>query len=214
MFLVLFLCLLALERRPRPAPSWPASALALPAALWCAGLILLVGDGGRVLAPSRLAFMIAGLLASVVLARAMRHEGFAERAHWFQRAGLMLLVLTFAGMTLDRPDHMLKRSLIHLANAFRIGNWGSGWALAGGLALASPALGRVPHFRFVVFGVVGYLLVTFDLAYFGFWRSGWFDSGNRMLTHVLPTIVWLLSLKAATIVPCPPRRDPGPSEHR
>ena len=46
-------------------------------------------------------------------------------------------------------------------------------------------------------GAIGLVALTFV----GHWREGWYDSGNRMLSHALPTLVWLGMLRAAAIAP-------------
>ena len=62
-------------------------------------------------------------------------------------------------------------------------------------------LGRVPHQRFVQLGLLACGLALIGLTAGGYWRAGWYDSGNRMLTHALPALVWLGMLRAASIVP-------------
>jgi hypothetical protein len=202
MFLALFLGFLALEPGAgKPRPLWPAVVMALPGILWCLCVVGIIGDEGRIVNRTRLLLMAAALAASIVPARCMQYAAFRSRAHWVQGAALAGLAFGFGAMLWLRPEHMASRSWIHLANALFFGNWAGAWALVAALALAAPLLGRIPQQGFVALGVAGYLLVTFMLAYFGSWRSGWFDSGNRMLMHVLPTLAWLLMLKAAAIAP-------------
>ncbi len=201
MFLALFLGFLALEPgAEKPRPLWPTAAMALPGMLWCLCAVWIIGDEGRIVNRTRLLLMAAALAACIVPAWCMRYPAFRSRARWVQGATLGGLALAFGAMLWLRPDHMISRSGIHLGNALFFGNWAGAWALVAALALAAPLLGRIPQQGFVVLGVAGYLLVTFMLAYFGSWRTGWFDSGNRMLMHVLPTLAWLLMLKAAAIV--------------
>ena len=128
-------------------------------------------------------------------------------------AVLAALAAVFVLLVLARPDHILEKSRLHVLNALVVGGWSTAWILVAALALAAPLLGRMPHQGFVWFGVVGYLIVTFDLTYFGYWRQGWGDSGNRMLTHVLPTIAWAMMVNGAVSVPkVSPVVEPGPAK--
>lgn len=207
LFLALFLCFLATQQSGGRQAIWPILAMALPASLWCLCVCAILGDAGGIVDRSRLLVMVAGLVTSIALAWCMRYRWFRRSAPWLQMAGLATLAAVFVWMVDDRPQHMLEESQIHLLNALVVGNWSTAWALVAALALAAPLLGRMPHQRFLWFGVVGYLIVSFDLTYFGHWRPEWGDSGNRMLTHVLPTIAWALMVKGAAVAP---KASPSP----
>jgi len=205
--LFFFTAWMALQTKDR---SWFALAAAaafsfslarVEAPLFMALFLCFLGDAGGIVDRTRLIVMAGGLVTSIALAWCMRHGWFRRRASWLQLAGLAALVAVFVLMVLARPDHMLEKSRVHVLNALVDGHWSTAWILVAALALAAPLLGRMPHERFVWFGVVGYLIVTFELTYFGHWRQGWGDSGNRMLTHVLPTIAWAMMVKGAAIVP-------------
>ncbi len=209
LFLALFLCFLATQEGGGRPGIRGLLALAGPAMLWCLCVSAIVGDAGRIVDRTRLLVMVGGLATSIGLAWCMRHAWFRRCASWLQPMGLATLAALFVLVTIDRPEHMLEKSRVHLLNALVVGNWATAWILVAGLALAAPLLGRMPHQRFVWFGVVGYLIVTFDLTYFGYWRQDWGDSGNRMLTHVLPTIAWAMVVKGAAIAPrLPPAAEP------
>ena len=60
-------------------------------------------------------------------------------------------------------------------------------------------LAPVPRQRFVLLGLVAYLLVILGLSYEAHWRLAWFDSGNRMLTHVLPSFAWMFAVRGGAI---------------
>jgi hypothetical protein len=206
LFLALFLCFLATQETGGRQGLRPILALALPASLWCLCLCAILGDAGGIVDRGRLLVMVGGLLASIALAGCMRFASFRRRASWLQLSGLATLAAVFVLMLIDRPEHMLEKSRVHLLNALVYGYWSTAWLLVAALALAAPLLGRMPHQRFVWFGVAGFLIVSFDLTYFGHWRQDWGDSGNRMLTHVLPTIAWALMVTGAAVVP---RRAPS-----
>jgi hypothetical protein len=213
LFLALFLCFLATQRGGGRQAFWPILAMAVPAGLWCLCVCAILGDARGILDRTRLLAMVVGLVTSIALAWCMRYGWFRRRASWLQLAGLVTLAAVFVLMVIDRPAHMLEGSRVHLLNALAVGNWSTAWALVAGLALAAPLLGCMPHQRFVWFGVIGYLIVSFDLTYFGHWRPEWGDSGNRMLTHVLPTIAWATMVKGATTVPkVSPSVQPGSAE--
>jgi hypothetical protein len=209
LFLALFVGLLALEtgvdERRRP---WWVAALALPAATWCSISAVLGGEGGRIVDRTLLLAMAAALVATVALAWAMRSDRIRRHASALQSYGLVGLAGIVAGMIVARPEHMLSHLRILIVNAFLAGGWATTWGLAAALGLAAPLLGRLPQQRFLGLSIAGYLGGIVAMTYFGSWRPGWFDSGNRMLVHILPTVAWVLMLKSALIA-LPQRTHPS-----
>jgi hypothetical protein len=209
MVAALFLGLLALEPR-RSVQLRPAVVLALPGVFWCLCVCAILGDERDIVDRPRLLLMAGALASSIALAWGMRRPRLRASASRLQLAMVCGLGAVYALMLAARPDYMLEKSRIHLTNAMTLGTWSTAWATATAFALAAPLLGRIPRERFIGLGIAGYLLLTFALAWFGPWRPGWWDSGNRMLTHVLPVLAWLTMAKAVAIAPA--RKGAGAGE--
>jgi len=186
----------ASDRSPR-AEAW----LVLPGVAWCGALALAMGgDPGIVDAPRLLA--TAGLLlACLPLGRLARSAHLATHRERLPGAALVALGLALLVAFVLRPAHMTERLGVLAWNALGVGLWSSAWAMVPAFVLASPVLGRVPHQRLVQHCLAAAAIGLVALTYVGFWREGWYDSGNRMLTHALPTLVWLGMLRAAAIAP-------------
>jgi len=203
LFAAAFVAFLAVEPREEARrPRWPVLALVLPALLWCGVSAVLLGDEpGRISDRPRLLLMggalaIAGLLGCWACTPAARR--WLPRLAGIGLAGLAIGLLVLFGLA---PQRMLERSGTLLDNALLRGSWSSAWALVGALALAGRWLAPVPHQGFVRCGLLAYGLLLLGLSYVAPWRPGWFDSGNRMLGHVLPSLAWLLAVRAGAIVP-------------
>ncbi len=206
LFVAVFLCLLAFERRGQDArPLWPTAAMALPSIVWCLCLSAIIGDARGTVDRTRLLAMTGALAGSIALAWCMRRPWFSERAAWLRAAGLAagLAALTAVWVILaaKRADWMVARPLILFADALVAGNWATGWLLIAAFALAAPLLGRMPHQGFLLLWVAASLILMFEMSYFASWRLGWSDSGNRMLTHLLPAVAWVMMVKGAAIAP-------------
>ncbi len=205
LFAAVFLVFLVLERGADwPRRRWPVIAMSLPGLLWCLCVAWIVGDAQGIVDRGRLLLMAGGLSTPLLLVAWLSRPSSRARVEWLQLASLAALALVFAAMLFDRPDHMREKSIFLIWNALVTGMWSMGWALPVALALNAPALGRVPHQRFVLCGVAAYLLLIFEMSYLAHGRLGWGDSFNRMLVHIHPTLVWILIAKAAAAVPSRP----------
>jgi hypothetical protein len=206
-FAALFAAVFVLERAAAGRPARPDLWLVLPGVAWCAVLAATVEPDGAIVDPRRLLLMgglLLGCLPLAWLARRPRLRG--------QRDALPGLALGALGVALLllvvlRPGHMIERAGVLAWNAVGVGLWSTTWAFVPAVVLASPLLGRVPHRRFVQIALGAYFVGLLGLTYAGHWREGWYDSGNRMLTHALPSLVWLGMLRAAAIAP--PRSGHG-----
>lgn len=210
LFAAAFVAFLAVEpREPARRPRWPVLALVLPALLWCGvtAMLLLGEQPGRIAGRPRLLLMGGALVLAGILSG---WAGTPVARRWLpglRWAGLLGLGLGLLVLFALAPERMFDRTGTLLENALFIGRWSSAWALVGALLLAGRWLAPVPHQGFVLFGLLAYGLLLLALSYVAPWRAGWFDSGNRMLTHVLPSVAWLLALKAGAIVPAARGRD-------
>jgi hypothetical protein len=202
LFAAAFLAFLATEphgaRGRRPSP---ILALALPSLLWCLVVAALLGENGRIADRPRLLMMATALAASLGVAWGAARPSLREQLPSLQRGGIAALAAGLLILVALAPERMAERGATQLGNALVLGHWSTAWALVGALALAGRWLAPIPHQGFVLLGLLAYLLLMFGLSYVAPWREGWLDSGNRMLTHVLPSIAWVLAVKGGAIAP-------------
>lgn len=196
-FAALAVAFLVLERADDERPQAPELWLILPGVTWCAITAALVGSEGAIVDRARVLAMAGTLLACLPLgwaARRPRLRGVRGRLPLALAAALALGVALLFALA---PDHMSRHLAVLLRNAGVDGRWSTAWTLVPGLLLAAPLFRRIPHQRFVSLALTACLLGLLGLTFVGYWRAGWFDSGNRMLTHALPALVWLGILRAA-----------------
>lgn len=208
LFATLFSAIFVLERAAAGRRALPELWLVLPGAVWCLALAAAIGDQRGIVDAGRLLLMATLLIGCLPLGWLARRPGLHGLRARLPTAALGLLGLGLLVLVALRPEHMIGRLGVLLWNAVGVGLWGATWAFVPAVALAAPLLGRVPHQRFVQLGLAAYFLALLGLTYLGYWREGWYDSGNRMLTHALPTLAWLGMLRVAAIVPSagdPPR---------
>jgi hypothetical protein len=110
----------------------------------------------------------------------------------------LLLVLFAVSLLLAfglRPDHMLNSTVSLLSNLI-IGGWGLFWILLLVTAFFALFLPGFSQERFIisVLALMYGLIVLLAFARTPY-RQLWADSGNRMLLHILPVLVWYLAVK-------------------
>ena len=167
--------------------------------VWYAYLLARMGSGTKILNPEKTLVIIASLAACGALVLISKQE-------WVQRwllpylPQLMLggLALLLAAMVIIKPGHMMISVWITIRNTFEVGGWGIAWPLFGFLFALSLAGPRVPGEKLFFYGIWSFLLLLVGIVFFrNPFRLGWGDSGNRMLTHILPITVLYISMKAA-----------------
>jgi hypothetical protein len=153
-----------------------------------------------VLSPARIFLLILLLVSLGVYVFILRYRKFEEwvRSIVFYAVG-GAAVLLVVGMLLLERHNTIASLLVTLQNMFVFGKWGAIWyVVCLGLILAFSQ----PRFKNERFFVLILAINFIFLIAFGSIRTlpyhlGWFDSGNRMLTHILPLVVYYLVLKYA-----------------
>jgi hypothetical protein len=167
--------------------------------LWYVYLLARMGAGTKILNPEKTLFIIAALVACGALV-------LISKLEWVQRwllpylPQVMLggLALMLAAMVIIKPGHMMISIWITMRNTLEVGGWGITWSLFGFLFVLSVAGPRVPWDKLFFYGIFSFLFLLMGIVFFrNPFRLGWGDSGNRMLTHILPIIVLYISMKAA-----------------
>jgi hypothetical protein len=200
-FAALFTAVLVLERAAAGRRARPDLWLVLPGVAWCAVLAVAVEHRGGIVDTRRLLLMGGLLLGCLPLGWLARRPRLSDQRNALPGLALGALGLALLVLVAMRPEHMIERAGVLAWNAVGVGLWSTTWAFVPAVVLASPLLGRVPHQRFVQLALGAYFVGLLGLTYAGYWREGWYDSGNRMLTHALPSLVWLGMLRAAAIAP-------------
>ena len=110
--------------------------------------------------------------------------------------GSLVLLLVF--MVIQKPEHMMKSAYINVLNLFRFGRWGITWLIFSLLFIFSATGPRVPKGESLFYTIISFYGLLLAIAYFrNPYRIGWYDSANRMLTHILPIVVLYVLMKAA-----------------
>jgi hypothetical protein len=181
-------------------------AVLLPS-VWYVALAL-GGASGEILSPVELAALVVAPWIVLIVSRS--RPSSALRRLVDPRAMMVVFGITAVGLSfVRRPE--VPESLANLVrNGLMDGGWGPFWWLVIGLAVV-PAIPAAWPPRFATerndsrprlsawVGAIGsYVLVVAVLGAVRSlpYRTGWDDSGNRMLVHVAPTVVIALVLQA------------------
>jgi hypothetical protein len=174
--------------------------------IWYLYLFLAIGTGTDILSPSKIVILVIpyiGLLVVIWL---------SKRKEWEKRLPhipLLLLYVFLVGaliVGLLKPEHMATSLTVMVKNMFDFnferweitwyGRWGITWfvfVILGLLALAWP---KINHEKFLSYGIILFLILIYLFAFArNPYRLGFGDSANRMLTHIVPIIVFYFSLK-------------------
>jgi len=127
-----------------------------------------------------------------------------SRLHWVEHFVLPKLHILMIGVLLitlgvffvQQPEHMLKCVINTIKNAYYYGNWGPIWIYLFVLLLLSIAQPRMANDTFISLFIIAFFLLLFSLGAMRTpYRLGYGDSGNRMLTHILPIICLYILIK-------------------
>lgn len=106
----------------------------------------------------------------------------------------VLIILT--GLIILRPEHIWTNISMIISNMYTNGRWGSFWYFILPLLFFSIPLPKIPQERFITINLFSFFILLVALG--GLrnpYRLGWSDSANRMLVHIVPTLVFYLILK-------------------
>lgn len=142
-----------------------------------------------ILNPERIGFVMVAIVASVVGVRVLRWP----RLEWLRRwapalvfAALVIGIAVALSLNAERARHAASLLSAHLVSR----QWGAFWPAFAVLGLGLLRLPALPHRSVLSWTALTYLAAMFLYARGA--RSGWGDSGNRSLTHVVPLLFFLL----------------------
>ncbi len=124
--------------------------------------------------------------------------------HWirkiiFSRMQILLtmgVMLIFMVLVILQPAHMWTNISMIASNMFTNGRWGSFWYFILPLLFFTIPLPKIPRERLITINLVSFFLLLVALG--GLrnpYRLGWSDSANRMLVHIVPTLILYLVIK-------------------
>jgi hypothetical protein len=180
-------------------------AYAIPVAVWYAFLFNAIRDS-HILNQERIGLILA-IIALFAAGMAMTRITWIRDRILPLLPYLMLLTLVLIlGVTFVRQPTDLKHATrVTFDNMFfaqwwhetwASNWWGVTWFAVVALAAIAVLLPRIADERLFVVGITGFFVLLFDFILVrSVYRSGWGDSGNRMLVHVLPLIFFYLTIK-------------------
>ena len=154
----------------------------------------------NVLSPARillLVFLLVCLGLYVFILRYRPVEQLIRSTVFYVVGGGVILLM--AGLLLFKTHNTITSLVVTLQNMFITGWWGAIWyAAVLGLVLAftQPRF-KNEHFFVLVLGVFFVFMISLGSIRTLPYHLGWFDSGNRMLIHILPLVWYYLVLKYA-----------------
>jgi hypothetical protein len=167
--------------------------------VWYSYLFARMGEGTKILDPEKTLVIIVALIACSILV-------LLSELRWIKRyllpylPKIMLgaLVLILLLMVVQKPQHMRTSLNIIFLNTGVYGRWGITWLVFSLLFLVSLLGPRFPEEQFFFVGISSYFSLLMAIVYFrNPWRIGWYDSANRLLTHILPIVILYVLMKAA-----------------
>lgn len=167
--------------------------------LWYLYLLWRMGGGTKILNPEK-TLVIVGVLVAFALLVIFSESKWVKRFVLPHLPKIMLgsLALILVLMVSQKQDHMVGSLYVSILNMLQFGRWGVTWLVFSLLFLVSIPGPRVPREELFLYGISSFFGLLMLIVYFrNPYRIGWYDSANRMLTHILPIIVLYILMKAA-----------------
>jgi hypothetical protein len=167
-------------------------------AVWYTFLYITIGAGTDILSPGKVLVLAASILGTAGAVSLRDHHCLAPLIRRLPLA-IVLAATTWVMLALlTRFDHTSQSMGTVLHNLAGKGHWGATWWTIG-IALAMTAvLPRFPGQRFIVYFSIAFVALVLGLGSMLAYRLGWGDSANRMFTHLLPLLIFMLVLKLQT----------------
>lgn len=164
---------------------------------WYIWLLIFIKPDTFILTPERILILILAIIGTGlspiilgILDTPTQHSHISKLALWFMIVVLLLLIMI-------EPQHMILSIFNSSSNLFLTGIswWGAVWIFCL-FALILLHNTKMIYERIFTFSIVGFFLMVWLL---GFPRSpyrlGWGDSANRIFIHILPIIMFYVSIK-------------------
>lgn len=167
--------------------------------VWYAKLLRMIGSGTDILDPEKIVAIIV-LLITFGLLTVFSFVRWIERYIVAKLHVIMIVVflVILAITVIHNPVHMLK-SLSSIVLLMLIGGrWGATWFLLIGLLIFAFKQSHFKHEKIFSVGIISYFILLLALSSMRSpYRIHWGESANRMLTHILPIILFYIMNKYA-----------------
>jgi hypothetical protein len=176
----------------------PLTLFALPVVGWLALLAAHVHPDADIGTPTRLLAIGGALVAATMLVDLPIRWFGVQRERWLPWLVPAVVLIVVGGTATTKADHLLASARNLAKNAFATGRWGPAWYYlvpALGLAVLGTRIrsaGRQASAIVTFLGLL-FLFVCFRDPF----RLGWGDSGNRIVTHVYPLLLYVVVVAIA-----------------
>jgi hypothetical protein len=177
---------------------------------WNLWLLIVVRPDTHILTSDRLLIIIAGVLGLYTAAAAAGvtfvQRWVTPRLHRAMLAGFILILVIIAFL---QPFHLPRIMGITVQNLVLVGIgwWGLvWWFVVICVFLVVPRSPLLPYERLLITGIAGFILLLLVISYAHGFRIGPGDSGNRTFVHLLPVVLFYLTLKTAPYL-CPDQSE-------
>lgn len=164
--------------------------------LWQVRTLTVIGTGSDIMNPARMGLMLAVQLGVVILLVIGRWRAGAVLVRLAPVLMLTAEGLLLLSLVIVHPIDMLASITAWVVNLGDGGRWGATWLALGFAAILLDSRERLPNGEVLTFGIPAFLILLLDMgAARSPYRIGWGDSGNRIMTHVLPLALLYVALR-------------------
>lgn len=195
--LIILVLSLSQDQFPYRNRLWTYLIPAIIISSWYTIILTVVNQDVYFLKTDRVILVIGAYLGLALLTILSKYKWVRNlvfpRIHIFSVFGV-LIILT--GLIIFRPEHIWTNISMIISNMYTNGRWGSFWYFILPLLFFSIPLPKFSQERFITINLFSFFILLVALG--GLrnpYRLGWSDSANRMLVHIVPTLVFYLVLK-------------------
>ena len=165
---------------------------------WNLAIVSEASSGVHALRPERVLLMILAYLGLAILVFFSEWNWIKKIFGYFKWMVPLGLAIIFIGFFILKPSHIWTNVANVASNMIHDGRWGMFWYFALLLAFFSILLPKIPNEGFFRTNILSFFIILIDLGGFrSSFRLGWSDSANRMLVHIVPLLVFYLTMKYA-----------------
>lgn len=165
---------------------------------WNLAIVSEASSGVHALRPERVLLMILAYLGLTTLVLFSKWNWIKKIFGYFKWMVPLGLTIIFIGFFILKPLHIWTNVANVASNMIHDGRWGMFWYFALLLAFFSILLPKIPNEGFFRTNILSFFIILIDLGGFrSSFRLGWSDSANRMLVHIVPLLVFFLTMKYA-----------------
>lgn len=195
--LIILVLSLSQDHFPYKNRLWTYLSPAIVVSVWYSIILTVVNQDVYFLKSDRVILVIGAFLGLAILT-------ILSNIHWVRNLifshmhifTILGVAIIFTNLIVLRPEHIWTNISMIISNMYTNGRWGSFWYFILPLLCFSIPLPKFPQERFITINLFSFFILLVALG--GLrnpYRLGWSDSANRMLVHIVPTLVFYLVLK-------------------